>query len=165
MASKWSEVTEHVNWRRKKYSFLWRLVFLFILTIGAFSCSGNVALGTILRVCKEGLDSGISIDSAPTSTSCKIAIWPWPVEMVIRYAAAIGQDLHVNGRQLQVTSFSFGGWFPFWGNNHTNGMASMFSRHEPNRACLRHFRQTLCWDPTTSTNSPRIRKRSPGWVA
>ncbi|GFW63263.1 hypothetical protein TNCV_3476791 [Trichonephila clavipes] len=39
-----------------------------------------------------------------------------------------------------------------------NGMASVFSRHESNRARLGRFRKTGCWPPTIPTNSPRTGK-------
>ncbi|GFS99345.1 HTH_Tnp_Tc3_2 domain-containing protein [Trichonephila clavipes] len=43
-------------------------------------------------------------------------------------------------------------------------MASVFSRHESNRARLGRSRKTNCWPPTTPTNSPRTGKSSSGRV-
>ncbi|GFV43632.1 hypothetical protein TNCV_2679331 [Trichonephila clavipes] len=40
-----------------------------------------------------------------------------------------------------------------------NGMDSVFSRHESNRARLGHSRKTSCWPPTPP-NSPRTGKSS-----
>ncbi|GFX36561.1 hypothetical protein TNCV_2031421 [Trichonephila clavipes] len=34
-------------------------------------------------------------------------------------------------------------------------MASVFSKHESNRARLGHSRKTSCWPPTTLANSPK----------
>ncbi|GFW70767.1 hypothetical protein TNCV_4148151 [Trichonephila clavipes] len=39
-------------------------------------------------------------------------------------------------------------------------MASVFSRHESNRARLERSRKTSCWPPTTPANSPRTGKSS-----
>ncbi|GFX47136.1 transposable element Tcb2 transposase [Trichonephila clavipes] len=50
------------------------------------------------------------------------------------------------------------------GRNRTNGMASVFSRHESNRARLGRSRKTSCWPPTTPTNSPLTGKSSSGRV-
>ncbi|GFV36975.1 hypothetical protein TNCV_4545631 [Trichonephila clavipes] len=37
-------------------------------------------------------------------------------------------------------------------------MASVFSRHESNRARLGRSRKTSCWPPTTPTNSPKLER-------
>ncbi|GFT14448.1 transposable element Tcb2 transposase [Trichonephila clavipes] len=50
------------------------------------------------------------------------------------------------------------------GRNRTNGMASVFSRYESNRARLGRSMKTSCWPPTTPTNSPRTGKSSSGRV-
>ncbi|GFU49085.1 HTH_Tnp_Tc3_2 domain-containing protein [Trichonephila clavipes] len=67
-------------------------------------------------------------------------------------------------RRPLATSGEPGGGFPFRGRNRMNGMASVFSRHESNRARLERSRKTNCWPPNTPTNSPRTGKSSSGRV-
>ncbi|GFU30955.1 hypothetical protein TNCV_1406641 [Trichonephila clavipes] len=56
------------------------------------------------------------------------------------------------------------GGFLFRGRNRTNGMTSVFSRHESNRKRLGRSRKTNGWPPTTPTNSPRTGKSCSGSV-
>ncbi|GFV59286.1 transposable element Tcb2 transposase [Trichonephila clavipes] len=74
--------------------------------------------------------------------------------IVVPYAAAIGDDFILMDDNSR----------PHCGKNCTNGMASVFSRHESNRAHLGLSKKTSCWPPTTLTNSPRTGKSSSGRV-
>ncbi|GFS97743.1 hypothetical protein TNCV_2558931 [Trichonephila clavipes] len=70
----------------------------------------------------------------------------------VPYAAAIGDDsllMDDNCRRHCANLVED----LFRGRNRTNGMASVFSRHESNRASLGRSRKTSCWPPTTPTNS------------
>ncbi|GFT32258.1 transposable element Tcb2 transposase [Trichonephila clavipes] len=83
--------------------------------------------------------------------------------IVVLYAATIGDDfilMDVTAGHIVLTSWRI----LFSRKNRTNGMASVFSRHESNRARLRHSRKTSCWPPTTPTNSPRTGRSSSGRV-
>ncbi|GFU95423.1 transposable element Tcb2 transposase [Trichonephila clavipes] len=84
--------------------------------------------------------------------------------IVVSYAATIGDDFILIDDNCRPTSCKPGGGFPFRGRNRTNGMASVFSRHESNRARLGRSRKTSCWQPTINTNSPRTGKSSSGKV-
>ncbi|GFX02135.1 hypothetical protein TNCV_1750201 [Trichonephila clavipes] len=70
---------------------------------------------------------------APISTS---------FELELRPVADIGNEI------LKLTVV------PYAAAERTNGMASVFTGHEPNRACLEHSRQTSSWPPTPPTSSP-----------
>ncbi|GFS97776.1 transposable element Tcb2 transposase [Trichonephila clavipes] len=81
----------------------------------------------------------------------------------VPYAAAIGDDsllIDDNCRPHRANLMED----LFRGRNRTNGMVSVFSRHESNRARLGRSRKTNCWPPTTATNSPRTGKSSSGRV-
>ncbi|GFW69687.1 transposable element Tcb2 transposase [Trichonephila clavipes] len=84
--------------------------------------------------------------------------------IVVPYAAAIGDYFILiddNCRPPIVLTW----WrISFRGRNRTKGMASVFSRHESNRARFGRSGKTSCWPPTTPTNSPRTGKSSSGRV-
>ncbi|GFT92519.1 transposable element Tcb2 transposase [Trichonephila clavipes] len=78
-------------------------------------------------------------------------------------------------RSATGTTISEGPWQPHRANLVENflfeegivrmeRMASVFSRHESNRARLGRSRKTSCWPPTTPTNCPRTGKSSSGRV-
>ncbi|GFW96782.1 transposable element Tcb2 transposase [Trichonephila clavipes] len=134
---RWEWAIEHVNWRRNEWSnvlFLTGPVFLFIRIIGVFSCAGTVAVGIILHLY-------IIRDGPLTARRYRDEILR---PIVVPYAAAIGDDFILMDDNCR----------PHHANlvedlNRTNGMASMFSKYESNRACLGRSRKTSCWPPTT----------------
>ncbi|GFU61795.1 transposable element Tcb2 transposase [Trichonephila clavipes] len=71
----------------------------------------------------------------------------------VPFAAAIGDDFILMDDNCRPPRANLVEDF-FRGRNRTNGMVSVFSRHESNRARLGRFRKTSCWPPTTPTNSP-----------
>ncbi|GFX15798.1 transposable element Tcb2 transposase [Trichonephila clavipes] len=84
--------------------------------------------------------------------------------VVVPYAAAIGDNFILKDDNCRPHRANLVEDFLFRGRNYTNGMASMFSRHESDRARLGRSRKTSCWPPTTPTNSPRTGKSSSGRV-
>ncbi|GFX22867.1 transposable element Tcb2 transposase [Trichonephila clavipes] len=84
--------------------------------------------------------------------------------IVVPYAAAIGDDFILMDDNCRPHRANLVEDFLFRGRNRTNGMASVFSRHESNRARLGRSRKTSCRLPTTLTNSPRTEKNSSGRV-
>ncbi|GFW41389.1 transposable element Tcb2 transposase [Trichonephila clavipes] len=155
--------TEHVNWRRNEWSnviFLTSPVFLFFRIIGSFSSGGTVAVGIILRSCTKVSDSavggvlvhgGISIegrtnlyiirDGPLTARRYRDEILR---PIVNPYAAAIGDDFILMDNNCRPHRANLVEDFIFRGRNRTNGMASVFSRHESNRARLGRSRKTSC---------------------
>ncbi|GFW05740.1 transposable element Tcb2 transposase [Trichonephila clavipes] len=83
--------------------------------------------------------------------------------IVVPYAAAIGDDFILMNDNCRPYRANLVEDF-LRGRNRTNGMASLFSRHESNRARLGRSRKTSCWPPTTPTNSLRNGKSSFGRV-
>ncbi|GFU88827.1 transposable element Tcb2 transposase [Trichonephila clavipes] len=79
---------------------------------------------------------------------------------VVPYAAEIGDGFILMDDNCRP--HRAGGGFPFRERNRTNGIASVFSRHESNRARLGLSRKTSCWPPTAPRNSPRTGKSSSG---
>ncbi|GFV37854.1 transposable element Tcb2 transposase [Trichonephila clavipes] len=84
--------------------------------------------------------------------------------IVVPYAAAIGDDFILMDDNCRPRRANLVEGFPFRGRNRMNGMTSVFSRYESNRARLGRSRKTSCWPPTTPTNSPRNGKSSSGRV-
>ncbi|GFX51086.1 transposable element Tcb2 transposase [Trichonephila clavipes] len=80
--------------------------------------------------------------------------------IVVPYAAAIGDDFILMDDNSRPHRANLVEDSRFRGRNRTNGMASVFSRHESNRARLGRSRKTSCWPPTTPTNSPKAGKSS-----
>ncbi|GFX78688.1 transposable element Tcb2 transposase [Trichonephila clavipes] len=133
--------TKHVNWRRNEWSnvvfsdesrfsvhpdnrriFIWR-----------DRCSRNNPAFVHESVRFGG--GGVLVDEILR-----------PIE--VPYAAAIGDDsllIDDNCRPHRANLMED----LFRGRNRTNGMASVFSRHECNRARLGRSRKTKCWPPTT----------------
>ncbi|GFV28320.1 transposable element Tcb2 transposase [Trichonephila clavipes] len=78
------------------------------------------------------------------------------------YAAAIGDDFILMDDNFAGHIVLTWWKISFRKRNRTNVIASVFSRHESNRARLGRSRKTSCWPPTTPTNSQRTGKSSSG---
>ncbi|GFS55118.1 transposable element Tcb2 transposase [Trichonephila clavipes] len=84
--------------------------------------------------------------------------------IVVPYAAAIGDDFILMDDNCRPHRANLVEVFIFRGRNRTNGMSSVFCRHESNRALLGRSRKTSSWPATTPTNSPRFGRSSSGRV-
>ncbi|GFX01328.1 transposable element Tcb2 transposase [Trichonephila clavipes] len=158
--------TEHVNWRRNECS---NVLFsdesrfsvhpdnrsIFILR--DHGSRNNVAfVHESVRFGGGGVlvYGGISIDGRTDSTLFEMDLTARRYRdeilrpIVIPYAAAIGDDFILMDDNCWPHRANLVG-ISFRGRNRTNGMASVFSRHESNRARLGRSRETSCWPPTT----------------
>ncbi|GFW41936.1 transposable element Tcb2 transposase [Trichonephila clavipes] len=175
--------TEHVNWRRNKWSnvlfsdesrfsvhpdnrriFIWRDRGsrnnpAFVHESVRFGGGGVLVYGGISI---DGhTDLYIIRDGPLTARRCRDEILR---PIVVPYAAAIEDDFILMDDNCRPHRANLGEDFLFRGRNYTNGTVSVFTRHESNRERLGRSRKTSCWPPTIPTNSPRTGKSSSGRV-
>ncbi|GFV25182.1 transposable element Tcb2 transposase [Trichonephila clavipes] len=155
--------TEHVNWRRNEWSsvlfsnesrfsvqpdnrriFIWRDRGsrnnpAFVHESVRFGGGGVLVYGVISI---EGrTDLYIIRDGPLTARRYRDEILR---PIVVPYAAAIGDDFILMDDNCRLHRANLVEDFLFRGRNRTNGMASVFSRHESNRARLGRSRKTNC---------------------
>ncbi|GFS96275.1 transposable element Tcb2 transposase [Trichonephila clavipes] len=156
---------EHVKWRRNEWSsvlFSDESRFSVHPDNDVFSSGGTVAVGIILRSCTKVSNlavlvyGGISIDGRTDLYIIRggpLTAHRYRDEILrliaVPYAAAIGDDFILMDDNCRPHRANLEEDFLFRGRNRTNGMASVFFRHESNRARLERCRKTSCWPPTT----------------